>query len=537
MLERQRKYEYPARFTPRGLCDAFDATDKFAGACIGLGNLIFDQANPEIMVSRPGVVPIYAFGDFTTPGAISVQTTVGSVTYGMIATGRNAGKDEPFAYDHAAGAFIAVSGVTNANSPTSQATTGAWTPPTIASVGVYIIVTHPGFPGGASKFGIFDITNPAAPAWSATDTATNGLPSVPVAVANFGNRAYFACTNTLPYTDVLSLTRTAPTQALTIGDASRITALSGLPVQTTSSGVVQALMVFKAFQVWQVTGDAATSNLAQNFISITVGCSAPRSIVPAPLGLYFASVAGPRIIDQFGVLRDVLHSADGEPDVQVPFQNAVVPSRMAAGYSGSIYRVCMETMVRGVQGFNDYWFDEHRRRWTGPHSFSYDCVSQLGNYFVIVSNANPGKLYKSESLPSAASVYADDGTAITATLQSSTFPKTGHMAMKQVVESTQELASNASPTSYQITALDDLGNTLNSCQISILPAGGLWGSVVWGAFTWASSLNIPTTYEVPWTVPLVFKKMALYVTATATTALSLGTFYALFRDAGYTNNK
>src|SRR5258707_5562883 len=140
------KKQYPVRFTPRGLVDAFDATDKFPGACVSLSNLVFDQSNPEIMVSRPGVGnPVTSFAGFDSPGFVSVHITVGSVTYGMIASAKNAGKDEPFAYDNAASAFIAITGVNNANSPTSPATSGAWTPPTMASVGRFIIVTHPGF--------------------------------------------------------------------------------------------------------------------------------------------------------------------------------------------------------------------------------------------------------------------------------------------------------------------------------------------------------------------------------------------------------
>ena len=39
---------------------------------------------------------------------------------------------------------------------------------------------------------------------------------------------------------------------------------------------------------------------------------------------------------------------------------------------------------------NDYWFDEHKRRWTGPHSFAYDCLSQYGNYFIMTANGVPG---------------------------------------------------------------------------------------------------------------------------------------------------
>lgn len=529
----------PMRFTPKGLVDAFDSTDKFPGACTSLANLIFDQSNPEFMISRPGVPKITAFPGFSSPGIVSVFVTIGSVSYGLIATARNSGKDEPFAYDHAAAAFIAVGTVTNANTPTTQAGSGPWTPPTIASVGVYVIVTHPGFAGSANKFGWFDLTNPAAPTWNAGDTVTNALPSIPVAVANFNNRAYFACANSTPFTDVLSLTRTAATQALTMGDTAPITALSGLPIQTTSSGVVQALIIWKDFQCWQVTGDPATpggSNLAQNYISLTIGCSAPRSIAQSPLGIYFMSFAGPFVIDQFGILRALVHDGQQtEPDIQAPFENAVVPSRMAAGYCGTVYRVCMETVILGADVVNDYWFDEHRRRWTGPHSFPYDCTSQLGNYFVLASNANPGALFKSEINPGSGSVYTDNGVAIVATLKSSTFPKTGEMIVKQVCESTIELASAGGAASYQITGVDDIGNTLNSCQVSILPAGALWSSAVWGAFNWASSVNIPTTYTVPWTAPLVFKKMAINIIANAGSSLSLGTFYARYKEAGYTN--
>lgn len=533
-----RQPQYPIRFSPKGLVDALDATDKFQGACIVLRNLIFDQSNPEIMISRPGVsTALTTFSGFITPGAISVQITVGTRTYGMIASGLNSGKDEPFSYDHATSTFDTISGVTNANSPTTQATTGAWTPPTMAVVGTRVIVTHPGFAGGATKFGVLNIATVTAPAWTATDTATNNLSAVPSAVANFANRAYFAVNQFLEFTDVLDpLTRTNGTQVLTVGDTNVIRALSGLPVQTTSSGVIQALMVFKDFQVWQVTGDAALSTLALNFLSLTVGSSAPRSIALSPLGLYFASISGPYIITQLGTVQLVTRSSDEiEADIVAPFQNAVTPSRIAGGYSNGVYRVCIETVIRSVTATNDYWFDERRRRWTGPHSFSFDCASQFSNYFVLVSNANTAALYRSRVVPDANTLYDDAGTATSATLQSSAFPKTGRMTEKQVVESTQELSSSGVTTTYNITAQDDQQNTLNTAQITIA-SGGTWGSGVWGSGAlWVSSTNRPHVYNVPWTAPLVFKKLVLLIQATATVALAIGSHFSRYADTGYSN--
>ncbi len=540
-LKRQGQREYPVRFTPRGLVDAFDATDKFAGACVSLSNLVFDQSNPEIMVSRPGVSVLASFASFSSNATIvSVHATIAGLTYGMVATTKYAtNKDEPFIYNHNTGAFLTLQSVVGSYLPGTQAYTGPWTSPTIANVGVYVIVTHPGFDGVTHMFGWFDMTTPSAPKWQAGDTTTNGVGGIPAAVANYNNRAYFAYKNFLAYTDVLTLNRALASQVLTLGDSDNIVALSGLPVQTTSGGVVASLIAFKNFQTWQITGDPATNNLSQNYISLTLGCFAPRSIVQSPLGVYFASISGPMTIDQLGILRLLTHTAQElEPDIQAAWKNAVVPSRIAAGYTGNIYRITMETVLLGVDQVVDYWFDERKRRWTGPHTFKYDCASQLGNYFVLVSNTNAGQLIKSQSNPSNTSAYNDMGSSYMTTMQSATFPKTGHMTMKQVVESTQELASAGSVAAYAVTALDELGNTLNSVNVVVSPAAGaLWRTGVWGGFKWASSVNTPTTYNVPWTAPLVFKKMSLLLSASAAASVSNGTFMARYRDVGYPNVK
>jgi hypothetical protein len=105
------------RFTPKGLADAYDSTDTFPGACRKLQNLVFDQSNPELVIARPGVDgSLTSFAGFTTPGFISVQITVGTRIYGMVATGLTAGVDQPFCYDLSTSSFVAISGVTAGNS-------------------------------------------------------------------------------------------------------------------------------------------------------------------------------------------------------------------------------------------------------------------------------------------------------------------------------------------------------------------------------------------------------------------------------------
>lgn len=532
----------PVRFTPKGICDAFDATDAFPGACALLTNLIFDQANPEVVISRPGVgAPVTSFASFTSPTFVSGFITIGSVVYGMVSTARNAGHDEPFAFDLNAGTFITISGVTAGNTPTSPATTGPWTPPTFAVISTKIIVAHPGFNGaGSNFFGVIDITTPATPAWSSSNLATNGLTGVPTSVSNYNNRAYFAVGNTLQFSDVLvPTTRTNASQALTLGDTTPITAQSGLPVQTTSAGVVGALVVFKASQIWQVTGDPATSNLALNYVTLTTGTIAPRTVVQGPFGIFFIGIDAPYILNFLGVLSPLSHTPgnDGVADVQVPFQNATTPSRQAASFSGNIFRVCSATIIQGVQQTNDYWYDIRRKRWTGPHTFTYDSISQFGNNFVLSGIDHGAALFVSQSLPLIGSVYTDNGTQLVSHLRSSSFPKTGRMAEVQVVESTQEFASSGLSVNYNITALDDQLNTINSTFVVTPPAGITWGGGgLWGGGAqWTSASTIPHVYTIPWTIPLVFQKMAVDITGTSSNSLSIGTFFARYQDTGYTN--
>jgi hypothetical protein len=542
------------RFTPVGLADAFDSTNTFPGSCQLLQNLVFDQSNPERVVLRAGVLTITSFAGFNTPGFISIQSGIGTRIFGMIATARNANKDEPFCYDTATGAFVTISGVTNANTPTSPATNGAeWTPPTLDFVGTMVIITHPGFTGGANGFyGIIDVTNPAAPAWRSENTTTNLLPSIPVAVANFNNRAYFACKNQLFYTDVLTnpLTMTFATQELTIGNNTPINALCGLPVQTTSAGIVQTLYVFKATtQVWQVSGDPAVANLALSYVSLNVGTNSPRSVVQSPLGVYFVSNGGPYFISPIGALLPVTSDlTNNNPDVLVPFQNAIFPTRWAAGYNTSTYRICGQTTVNNVSGTNDYWFDEHRRRWNGPHTFQYDCASAVGGLFVLSSYTNPGKLFTSTPIATVASPTADSTGPIVPRLLTATFPKVDWIAQKQVVESQIELSSGYQGIIYSITAQDEQGRVINQVNVNANSTIALWGSVaqggsglLWGSLaqggsgaSWGQGLqNIPHTYPIPWTLPLVFEKLQIDLTAPAGSSVGIGTFYARYQKTGY----
>ncbi|MGK8202892.1 hypothetical protein ACRS8P_29275 [Burkholderia cenocepacia] len=527
---------YPVRFTPKGLSDAIDATDGFPGACQLLSNLVFDQGNPEIVIPRPGVgAALTTFAGFTTPTFVSVFTVIGAVVYGMVSTGRTAGFDEPFAYNIVSNAFVTISGVTSGNVPASPATSGAWTPPTMSVIGTKIIVTHPGFSGtGSNFFGVIDISNPSAPAWSSANLATNPLPGVPVAVANFNNRAYFAIGNVAYFSDVLApTTRTNASQSVTLGDSTPITAFAGLPTQTTSGGVVAALIAFKATQIWQVTGDSATNNLAVNFITLTNGTAAPRSVAQSPIGTHFIGPDAPYVINMLGAVQQLKN--DGRPvaDLQVPFQDTTQPSRMAAAFAGNVYRVCVPTLLLGVNQTNDYWFDFRRIRWNGPHTFTYDCAAQYGSSFILSGVSQGAALFLSTSTPTANTSYMDGASTYPCRLRSAAFPKNNRMTQLQVVESNIELSAAVAPITFNLTALNEKNTTLGINSIVKTGSGSVWGAFTWGAGIWTGNILITDVNPIAWAAPLVFSKMAIDVYLNSGNPFQIGTFYARYQDTGY----
>jgi hypothetical protein len=160
-----------------------------------------------------------------------------------------------------------------------------------------------------------------------------------------------------------------------------------------------------------------------------------------------------------------------------------------------------------------------------------------GSYFLLSSASNPGALYRSLAQPQSniTPSYNDIGTPVQTIMQSSSFPKTGHMAEKQVIESTVELSSVGAQVTYTITAMTPEGNATGTAAVTTKNIGGIWGANNWGDGTkWASTVNTPSVYTVPWGAPVVFKKFVLNVQATAVNSLSIGTFYARYQDCGYT---
>lgn len=404
----------------------------------------------------------------------------------------------------------------------------------------------------SNYFGVLDLSVPSAPVWYSTNTGVYQLRSVPNSVVNFNNRAYFACGNNVLFSDVLQPTNmTSAGQSLTVGDTTNIIAMQGLPIQTATSGVVGALMVFKDFQIWQITGDAAiTNSLSQNFLSLNIGCIAPNTIVQTPAGMFFISIDGPYYITSLGqVLPLTKDPSKLVQDVQKPFQNIINPTRANAQFSGSIYRVSLYTSQNTSSVQVDYWFDVTVRRWNGPHTLGYDNISSYKNYFIIANTPYGAALFASQYIPLPTSVYNDNGSQLVINLQSSFLPKTQNINVKQVITSTAEFSSSTALVQYNLIAVGENFQTLGNCSINAINPAYLWGTtaeggsnLTWGTVAeggsgsvWESIAGNPITYTLPWPAPIVFKKLSIEITASSSYSIEIGAIFFKYIDCGYPN--
>ena len=520
------------RIKPTTVADTLDGTNSSPGSMQSLQNLIYDPSTPNCFVPRTAATVVSSFPGFTSPGVVSAAFIINGNVYGMVASGLVAGYDQPFCYNIASNVFYTVSGTqTSATLPATQSTSGAWTPPTMDASGVIIVVTHPGFTGGTNPFfGWFDITSPNAPVWHAGNTTTNLLPAVPTAVCQFNTRFYFLINNTTWYTNTFSLTITNASQSLTYGDIEVCTALVPFSLNTTTQGVLQALLVFKRNAIFQVTGDSALSTLAVNALPNSVGCIAPRSIAPTPLGVFFIAPDGLRRVRLDGYITEA------DENIRVPFINAVSPSRISAAYGQGIYRICVQNnnVAATTKPYQEYWFDESHKGWTGPHTFRQDlALPYLGN-FICFDSSHPGQIYQSNTSTTGLSTYIENGSQLVFFFWTPPLPDDGDLNANSTMQSTINMQIPSGTLSVGCIAYDDIGTILGSTQILTPYFGGsTWGLSIWGAFLWGGSSTGLQPHTIPWTNQLVFNKLSVLIEGVSANGFRISNFQTTYQPLGY----
>jgi hypothetical protein len=507
-----------------------------------LTNLVPSPSTQMMWVPRPASIVATSFDGFTTPAQGEALFVVGNVAYGMIASAAFTGKSEPFAYNILTNAFYTITGPSAGNLPTTEATTGDWVPPTMALIGTKIIVTHPGFSTGTNKIGWLDIATPTAPVWSAGTTTTNALVAIPVAVANFNGRAYYAVPgNGIQFSDSgVPLTITNASQALRPYNGLDVTAFGGLPVSQLVGGALQALIAFQGdAEMQQITGDPVTNNLALNSLNFGAGTLAPNTICATTKGLMFVSPDGVRILDFQVNLSDPI-GANGK-GINVPFVSALNPSRMCAAFNQNVYRVSVQNAAVTGQPTQEWWFDFSQKVWSGPHTFPAALIegyqaptgSNTGHGFILFAKGINAKLWTSLVNPTAASTYTENGAQMLWAWQTILLPDNSDLAMNSMVEASLTFTSPPAQT-INIFATDEQGHILDQFPIVLAGSGAaLWGVAVWGVDLWGANITYSFQTRLPWTQPIVFKQLQIMATGVSATGVAIGNLYMRHEELGY----
>lgn len=530
----------PLVWSPRGASDTLDSSTAPKGAMASLQNLIPDPTTRDLWQCRPAAFSIANFvtAGFNTPTFISCMKVIGTRIYGMVATARFAGHDEPFVYDIPSATFIVVSGVLAVNTPVSPLSAGAWTPPSLDLIGSEIIVAHPGYTGaGGIFFGVLNIANSAAPTWTAQNTTTNALIAPPTWVQNFNGRCFFlvnpAGQQPAAYMSdqLLPTSITNASQILTFGDNVPLTCSGPLALQNQLGGVIQSLMIFKGTSnIYQVTGDFSLTNLAVNTLNVATGTLGPNTVQTTSKGLVFIAPDGLRLIDFNGTVNDPIgNSGDG---VTVPFINTLVPSRMAAAYNNGVYRVQCQNGGAPGQPQQQWWYDFVRNLWSGPHTQAASLLAAYGNTFIVTLQAGGAVLFESDIIQSASSVFTENGTALRWQFGTPMLPDTDQMAEVAMIETTVDMALVVGNT-ITVFAQDQAGVIFDT--VSVMPAGAttIWGAFLWGAALWQGAANALYPRPLKWHFPIVFRRVALVASGACAAGIKLGSVRLRYQVLGY----
>lgn len=518
MALRERNF----RFAPRSVTDALDGGEVAPGGMSVAQDLIFDPSNPGCLECRPAAVETYDFSDITDAGVISASYVVGDIIYGMVESSLEPGYDQPFAYNLVTNMFVTTTGTQDATTlPQTQSTSGDWTPPTMAMVGILLYVTHPGFLGGIGPFfGWFDLTNPAAPVWHAGNVGTNPLVDVPTSVGQFFNRAYFSVGNAMVYTDTLTNNASAGTQVLTIGDGSPITAQAPVPLGTSVQGIIQALIVFKGNYCAIISGDDTQGNLALNIVSSTIGTFSPRSVANIPGGVMFAANDGLRAVTADSSGQGAI--GDPEPNLKNPFIFMLNKSRTSASFCNNIYRISLVNGQANGTPIQEYWFDMRNTGWTGPHTFTQSLAIQYDNTFICFSNANPALLFTSDAVQSGTSVFEELGDNMSFFLVTSPLSDDGGLYEGSCVLSVIDLQYPGDGSVYNLLGIDVENGVQATANLQSPSIISLWNAFNWGDQNWEAFSYGLDRYNIPWNNPLVFSRLVFAMNGPSSLGFKLG---------------
>jgi len=381
----------------------------------------------------------------------------------------------------------------------------------------------------------------SAPLYGAGNTNLNPLLAVPTAVANFNGRAYFAVPgNGIQLSDSLvPLSITNASQGINPGNGLDFTALGGLPMSQTLGGILQALICFQGDTgAYQITGDPAAvggSTLLMNQMGVGAGTLAPNTLCTTPLGLAFIAPDGLRFIEFSGQISNPV--GDNGDGVNLPFLNAIFPSRMAAAFNQNTLRISVQNGAAIGQPTQEYWYDFSLKSWSGPHSFPAALIVPFqgspNHGFTIVGTGINAKLWTSQSTPTSSDNYVENGVALSWVFRTVLLPDEDDMAEHKMVQA-MFTAAIAHQQTITIQCLDEGGNILDTVSImGPSAADTIWGAFIWGQANWGGPHTFLFQHPIFWHLPIIAKQMAILINGNSAQGTILSNIDMQIETLGY----
>jgi len=396
-----------------------------------------------------------------------------------------------------------------------------------------------------------------APLWTGGNMNQNPIPGVPVAVANFNGRAYYAYQATLQFSDAGNAVQDSNNpnvQVINYQNGLNITAIQGTPFQNVLGGITQSLLVFQGVgAIQQVTGDPTTSNLVSQQLASGTGTLAPNSLAFVPnVGTAFISPDGLRFVNLVGTVSSALGTnGDG---VSLPFINAQFPSRMAGAWNSDYYRIAVQTATTAATIWGqftwghalwgpgeiitqEYWFNTKLQAWSGPHTFPTTLVvtDTSSGSFIITALSLGASLWQSDAIASNSETYTENGQVLQCTALTALMPDNQAMSENSLAGPccTIGLASSSGMTAT-VAFLRENGQSLDTVNVPVSgQSNAIWGQFVWGSANWGAAASKYAQYAVQWNQPLVFKQGMLSVSFLAGPGNLVGNVYLRIEPLGY----
>lgn len=484
-------------------------------------NLTFPTTSAVVGTFEAYGVPVAG----TIKGDTHTNTTVDNLTFtASIAIGQNiSGSGIP--------ANTTIANIVGTTITLSQAATATATGVTLTIGGNVIKMSAAAASTATGQLFLTRGGTRAAPLWGAGDMDRFPLPSLPLGVAQFNGRGYYAMgLDGIIYSDSLlacRMSNTVAVQALTTNDGLSVTAVAPLMLSTISGGIVQSVIAFEGIEkMQQITGDQSDSTLKMNALPVSDGTNSPLSIVPTRVGLAFMSPQGLRFVKFDGTVSDPI--GDQGQGMTSVFEYAVSPESICAAENNSVLRISLSTNVSPSGApppspREEYWYDIDHRQWSGPHTFPATLIQPWAGTFVLAAWNINGVLWQSDSTPSPSppnSTFAtENGVALAWMAETVPLPDNGGMAMNAMVEASLMVAGSQNPIA--VAALDEVDEILSS--VSLLPVSSTQN---------AGNLKMQQR-SLDWSEPVIFKQMRIRCSGYSDPTVKLGNLYMRYEILGY----